>query len=315
MTNQANRAFIVFCSIFILFQAKAIFADEMQINQQSHGNNSPNISAKTVNISGLSRKQQIEINNKLDKISESAKELHEKYDSFILLKNKSLQEIDDIAFTLYRRELKNLPTDSKKYAEIVASTVELTMKNFEALERKVEKQNNEKIELSNLVKFKIRNLFDSTLNKMDENISALQIEGSLGITYEKSKSVEIFVTEKTNQYPLSIGKIQFRNGSELQMELTPGTLTDGMYTSGPVFKIYQYFRGNKSEPVSIEQSIGGGRMVLSTPLAYTKSIQAVGGRFKYEPRNDNLVEDDFQEKFTKTITELILFVYYKDSKL
>lgn len=315
MILQKNKANITLLVVLYTFLSSTSFAAEKTLSQESHGNYSPNIRANVINYNGLTKLQYDEIMKRIKEIKDAQQGLNEHYDEVNRTRSESLREIDELSSKLYRSELKNLPSDSKKYAEKVATDLDLAFKEFDALERKIQETNKNNLELSKVINLKIRNLFDKTLQDLDEKITAIQKEGSLKISYKRPIVIDLFSDNINNEKSELAGEISFLNGYKIYVNIIPGVYTNGMYKKGPELLFTQVINDKKIQILKFYPSGKSGYLTFMGPLSLNEAESKLNYDFPYYPNQEILVQEDFHNKFIEAITRIISFVYYQDSKL
>lgn len=280
------------------------------INQTSNAQQSQNIVADTVNISGLAQSQVDSINKNLKLLMEEINKSKKSSEDA----RKSIENIDKELSIIQREKFDSLPDDSKKWVIEVRAQLNTFQEKNSLIQESLKKQIEYRENLSQQMVVRMRDYFGEIINIIDTRALALQEEKDLVISYTRNQDLRLFVEKKSQSQSFLLGHISFKNGSSVDIILIPGTLVQGIAQHSPELKFFKTIKGQQSHFhvfSFIEKHPGGtitfGPAPLVPELKKNKSFEII-----FNPQ-EKVLSDAIKKEFMSAFTQLIGSVISEDA--
>lgn len=283
----------------------SVFGKE-PIIQTSNAQQSQNIVADTVNISGLAQSQVDSINKNLKLLT---KEINiSKISSEDA--RKSIENIDKELSKIQREKFDSLPEDSKKWVREVKSLLNTFQEKNSLIQESLRKQIEYRENLSQQMVVRLRDYFREIISIIDTRALALQEEKDLAISYIRNQDLRLFVESESQAKGSSLGHINFKNGSSVDIILIPGTLVQGIANNSPALLFFKTMKGQESHIhvfSFLEKHPTGSVRLGPAPLVpELKTNQPFEIMFNpQEKMLSEAIKNEFMSSFTQLIGSII----------
>ncbi len=221
--------------------------------------------------------------------------------------NKELSKID-------RERFESLPEDAKKWVTEMSAHLGTFQEREALLQASLRKQAEYRKNLSQQMIAGIRSLFVEVLGIIDSRILALEEMKSFGIRYVSNSDFQLFLESGSGKGPTSIAQIFFKNGSSVDIMLSPGILVQGIAQRPPELQFLTTIGGRTGHAFSFREKQPTGTITFGPPLLVPESSgRQQSGDIMFDPKQGGLGQ--LRGQFISTFTEFIGSVINSDNPL
>ena len=267
-------------------------------------------STLTIQIPGVSPERVIELYKNADRADEALKKGQtnaEEAKKNIEAMNKELSKID-------REKFESLPEESKKWVNEMSGLLTTFQEREALLQSSLRKQAEYRKELSQQILTGIRNLFVEVFEIVDSRVLALEESKGWGIRYERNSDFQLFLESGSVKGATSIAQIFFKNGSSVEIMLSPGILVQGIAQHPPELRFLTIIDGRTGHAFSFREKQPTGRITIGPPpLVPESSRKQQFADIMFDPKQNELGQ--LRGQFISTFTQFIGWVINSDNLL
>jgi len=267
-------------------------------------------STLTIQIPGVSPERVIELYKNADRADEALKKGQtnaEEAKKNIEAMNKELSKID-------REKFESLPEESKKWVNEMSGLLTTFQEREALLQSSLRKQAEYRKELSQQILTGIRNLFVEVFEIVDSRVLALEESKGWGIRYERNSDFQLFLESGSVKGATSIAQIFFKNGSSVEIMLSPGILVQGIAQHPPELRFLTIIDGRTGHAFSFREKQPTGRITIGPPpLVPESSRKQQFADIMFDPKQNELGQ--LRGQFISTFTQFIRWVINSDNLL
>jgi polyhydroxyalkanoate synthesis regulator phasin len=227
---------------------------------------------------------------------------------------KSIEAIDKELSRIQREKLESLPEDARKWVHEMSALLTTFQEREALLQESLRKQAEYREKLSQEMLAGIRNLFVEVLDIIDSRLLALEEAKDWGTRYVRNLDFQLFVETGSGKGPPSIGHVSFKNGSSVDIVLSPGILVQGIAQRPPELRFLQVVDGQTAHAFSFREKPRGGTITLGTPpLVPESSRKPQFADVMFDPKQNELGQ--IRGQFISTFTQFIGSVITSDNLL
>jgi polyhydroxyalkanoate synthesis regulator phasin len=227
---------------------------------------------------------------------------------------KNIEAINKELSRIQGEKFESLPEDAKKWVHEMSALLTTFQEREALLQESLRKQAEYRENLSQQMLAGMRNLFVEVLEIIDSRVLALEEAKDWGIRYVRNSDFQLFVDTGSGKGPTSIGHVLFRNGSSVDIVLSPGILAQGIAQDPPELRFLQIIDGRMEHAFSFREKQRTGTITFdSPPLVPESSRKPQFADVMFDPKQNGLGQ--LRGQFISTFTQFIGSVITSDNLL
>lgn len=284
------------------------------VTQEAYGENSQNIVANNVNVTGLARKQYEELLKLYENMNNQYEKLNLQYDKYKIEKSRNLQKIDELVSQIYVNVV------SKANDEDFLDELN---RNFDAIEQKnrlieegIEKENIDRINYSASVVKNVSFLFDGLVSHVNSKMRALEGFEKVDFLYQESSGEISFFKNGRRGVFSQISKTTFSDKSVLKIFIKSGSVENGIVKSFPMLTMStgSGVNGDNHFKITAGTRKKGTRLISLVNRAYMKEKKREWGALFYYPEEEKIIDEIFYDELSSRIVEIVTWFDHKSKE-
>lgn len=301
---MSNRILALIAISMIICWSSDSYASQ-EIKQETKGDQSPAI---TVLPGGRSELHYDVSDEVIAEIKRATSEIKNEYNRMLELaiefQDKKLKELNRRLAEIYIERTGSSNDNAKKWAQEI---IEKSSEVKKALEDKKTQTDKYNIELSKNIVAKVYMLFGYVFGYVDSRLLAIK-DLNPDVKYNINEYV-VFDDEKSNVGTHKARAVDFPNGSKIEISVNPGNL-EGVLVKGCPTISFREICKDECLSFSLRPSYGCGLSLKYHGGSILKKHEKISiDDIKYNPKNANLLTDDFKRSFTDRFDKFIKYTY------